>query len=354
MNKKTRFVLASVLTILLSTFSHVSTVYAQSGDLGLCPNGYQQGVVNTGFVQCHRESGRRNTREEAEILRLQREAVCTAHPNSEVTSSEIIGTSSGRFFARITCTVTRVISPGTVLCPDNSDEVYRAFDTLVCQNFGSASDTAAEAQVSLDEQIAACTATPGGRVIDSELAENSFDGITFFSASIACAFTTAATDNIDCPFGFRETGRDENAIECEVNERGLETLAEAQVIDINNRSICTDTTAGLGKINTNSMVGESSNAEFFSFVVCDISIARYSDFLDQNILRACDASCTEEVEQSRNCLNGGVVGGPGCIEAAMQTITRKCNTGPAFDGLCPLIMVTPAALVPLLLLDGDE
>lgn len=355
MNKILRFGFASLLTIFLGAFSHVSIVHAQSGDLGLCPNGYSQGVVTTGFVECHRESSRRNSREEAELLRLQREAVCTAHPNSEITFSEIVGTSSGQFFARLTCTVTRMIPPDTVLCPDNSEEVYRAFDTLICQNFGRASDTMLEAQASLDTQISECTASAGGMVLDSSIEENIFGDLTFFSASIACGFTTAATNNIECPFGFHETGRDEDSIECEANVRELETLAEAQEIDLSNRSICTDTTASLGTINDDeSMVGESSNAEFFSLVACDISIPRYGDFLDQNILRACDVSCTEEVEQSRNCLNGGTIGGPGCIENATQIIERACHTGPATDGLCPLIVVTPTVLVPLLLLDDEE
>ena len=353
MNKITRVILTSLLPILLSTIGHVSVVHALAVDLGLCPNGYTQGIVSTGFVECHRESSRMNTREEAEILRLQREAVCNAHPNSSITSSEIIGTASGQFFARLICTVTRDIPPGTVLCPENSEEVYRAFDTLVCQNFGMAFETVAAAQASLDTQIAECAANTGGMVIETELTENMFDGLTFFSASLACAIPTAATNIIECPFSFHETNRNQNSIECEVNDGSLETLAEAQEINQAKQSICTDTTASLGTVNAESMAGESSNAEFFSLVVCDIRIPRYGDFEDQTILRACDASCTEQLEQVRVCLNGGTVGGPGCIEASTQVIVRRCHTGPAPDGLCPLTLA-PMTVVPLLLLDDEE
>jgi hypothetical protein len=347
-----RSTLAIPLILLLASFSYVPIAHAQSGDLGLCPNGYTQGLVTTGFVECHRESSRRSTREEAELLRLQREAVCNAHPNSQITSSEIIGTSSGGFFARLICTVTRDIPEGTTLCPDNSEEVYRAFDTLVCQNFGSSFDTTEEAQTELDSQIADCTAAPGNSVLQTELSEEMFDGLTFYTASLACAFSTAATDTIECPFGFRETNRDENTIECEVNDREIETLAEAQEINLANQSICTDTTAGLATVNEQSMAGESSNSEFFSLVVCDIKIPSYGDFTDQNIIRACDASCTEEVEQVRVCLNGGIIGGPGCIEESTQMIVRRCNTGTQAGGLCQLV-ITPT-VVPILLLDDDD
>lgn len=355
MNKIIPLILASVLAVLLSSISQVSVVHAQSEELGLCPFGYDQRIVTTGFVECFR-STTRNTLAEAELGRLQREAVCNANPNSQVTSSAIVGTSSGRFEVMITCTVTRSIPPGTVLCPANSQEVYRAFDTLVCKDFGNPFDTVQQAEASLSAQIAACNAAPGGSVLDFEVTENIFtedpEDLTFFAASVACTFTTAATNNLECPFGFDEVGGDENIIECEAEDEGLESLAEADDVNQANQSICTDTTAGLGMVNGVS-VGQNTSSGFFSLVVCNISIPSYGDFADQSVIRACDASCTEEIEQVRPCLNGGIAGGPGCIEPSTQSIVRSCNTGTSSDGLCPL-PVTPNILTPLLLLDDEE
>lgn len=355
MNRIAPLIFASMLAVLLSAVSQVSIVYAQSEDLGLCPFGFDQRIVTTGFVECYRRTTR-DTLEEAELGRLQREAVCNANPNSRVTSSAIVGTSNGRFEVRITCTVSRSIPPGTVLCPANSEEVYRAFDTLVCQDFGNPFPTIQQAQISLNAQIAACNAAPGGSVLESELTENIFtedpEDLTFFSASVACRFTTAATNNIECPFRFDEVHRDDNIIVCEADDQDLENLAAAEVINQSNQSICTDTTAGLGLVNGAS-VGQSSNLDFFSLVVCNISIPRYGDFADQSIIRACDATCTEEIQQARACLNGGVIGGPGCIEASTQAIERSCNTGTKSDGLCPLI-IAPSTIIPLLLLDDEE
>lgn len=350
MNKLIRFFQVSALLLLQCAIFQVSTVHAQSGDLGLCPSGYQQGIVNTAFVECHRESSHTSTRAEAELLRIQREAVCNAHPNSIITSSEIVGTSSGSFYARLICTVTRAVPPGTTLCPDNSEEVYRAFDQLVCQYFGNAYATAQEARQSLAAQISECKATTGGVVIESELKEESFDDLTFYSTSLACGLPTAATDIIECPFGFYENSRDENTIECSDHDEAIETLAEARAQNQTIQSICTDTTAGLGTVNDDTMVGESSNSKFFSLVVCDIKIPSYGDFRDAKVVRACDNSCTEDIEQVRACLNGGTIGGPGCIQPSSRVIVRRCNTGPDRDGLCPLVLA-PMTIVPLLLLD---
>lgn len=345
-------VLKSCLIIIafLSTFNS-SLVHAE-GDLGLCPAGFEQGVVSTGFVECLRESSRRSTREQAELERLQREAICEAHPNSAVTSSAVFAEDDGRFFSMVVCTVTRSIPPGTVLCPDNSEEVYRAFDTLICQDFGNASLTAAQAQSALAEQIEACTSVAGGQIIDTELGEELFDDVMFFTSSVVCSLTTAAVDNIECPFGFRETDRDEDSIECEAEDRTHETLEEAESTSSNNMSICTDTTAGLGSVNPESMIGMTSNDGFFSLVVCDINIARFGEFEDSATIRACDATCTEEIEQARMCLNGGTIGGPGCIESSTQLVERRCNTGPLRGGSCPL--VTPMTDVTPLILFAEE
>jgi len=352
MNKLIRILQVSTLLLLQCALFQVSTVQAQSEDLGLCPSGYDQGIVSTTFVECHRESSHVSTREEAELLRIQREAVCNAHPNSIITSSEIVGDSEGRYYARLICTVTRAVPPGTTLCPDNSEEVYRAFDQLVCQYFGDADLTVQEAQQSLATQISECNATTGGVVIESELKEGSIDDLTFYFASLACGLPTAATDIIECPFGFDENNRDENTIECSDRDDAIETLAEAQAKNQTSQSICTDTTAGLGTVSDSRVEAETSNSKFFSLVVCDIKIPRYGDFRDATVVRACDNSCTEDIEQVRACLNGGTVGGPGCTQASSRVVTRRCNTGPERDGLCPLALA-PMTIIPSLLLDDE-
>ena len=82
------------LIVLLAALCSISPAQAQV-DLGLCPDGYSQGVVETGKVECYRESGRRSTRAQAEADRLAREAVCLDTPRASVTSSVIVGTESG-------------------------------------------------------------------------------------------------------------------------------------------------------------------------------------------------------------------------------------------------------------------
>lgn len=341
--------------IAIALISSISTsiVYAQI-DLQLCPVGFSQGTVTTGFVECYRESSNRSTREEAELERLQREAICQTHPNSVVTSSGIFGTSSGRFFSMVTCTVTRSIPDGTVLCPNDSEEVYRAFDTLVCQNFGNTTSTVEEAQTALNEQVLECTTNAEGQVIETELNEEVFDDIIFFTSSVSCSLTTAATDNIECPFNFSETDRDENTIECETQDRRYETLEEAETASDADKLICADTTAGLGSVSLESMVGITSNDSFFSLVICNITIPRYGDFEDSDVIRVCDATCTEEIEQSRICLNGGIIGGPGCIASSTQIIERRCNTGPSRESLCPLMVTPMTNVIPLLLFDEED
>lgn len=340
------------LILLLSMFTNTPLVHAEE-DLGLCPDGFDQGIVTTGFVECYRESGRRSTREQAEAERLEREAVCNANPNSEVTSSAILGTPSGGFFSAVTCTVSREVPEGTVLCPTTSEEIYRAFDVLICRDFGNAAETAAEAQAALDTQIAECNAAEGGRVLQTNLSEEEFDDIVFFTSSVTCAFATAATDIIECPLGFEETDRDDNMIRCVLNERPFESLDEANAANTAAQSLCTDTTAGLGTVDEFTTTGETSNSEFFSLTICNIRIPRFGDYEDDSVIRACDASCTEEVIESRECLNGGVVGGPGCIDPATRQIVKRCNTGPDKDGLCPLV-ITPSAILKPLLLDDEE
>jgi len=344
------------LVIILASLGSTAIVQAQSEDLGLCPDGYNQGLVTTGYVDCDRRSGNRNNIEEAELDRLDREAICLANPNSQVVSSQIVGTSSGRFYARITCRVTRPVTSGTVVCPENSTEVFRAFDTLACQYFGMASTTAAGAQALLDQQANDCTANFGGRLLLSSIKmdvseANPGQMVEFFRTSLACAKEIAPIDVFECPLGFDELSQsNDDMLVCGFDEESIETEAEAQALNTQVEEICTGTTAGLGVVSASNTFASTSDDGFITEVVCTIAIPRFSAFTDDSILRACDASCTESVLQTRSCLNGGDIGTPGCTLAASQTIERKCNTGPDRAGLCPLI-IAPTIVVSVLLLD---
>lgn len=352
-----RLVMYTLLSLVLGgacTLNPSSIAYAQSEDLGLCPSGYSQGLVTTGFVDCYRESSRRSDRDEAERDRLEREAICLANPNSSVFSSRIIGTSSGRFFSEITCQVTRQIAAGTTLCPSNSAEVFRAFDTLVCEYFGSASTTLAGSEAALQTQSAECVNDFGGRVLKSgvemEVAQGDID---FFFTSLSCATEIPPLDVFECPVGFDETGRSDTLLECEFENFSYETLAEAQAANAEEQLICTGTTAGLGVVENSVVEASTSGSGFFTRLECNVNIPMYGEFADSEVLRACDATCTETVEQLRICLNGGTAGGPGCLESATKEIERGCHTGIDLEGLCPLSVAPMTVVVPLLILDEE-
>lgn len=340
----------SMFAILLNTFLGVSTVHAQE-DLELCPDGYTQGTVRTESVDCYRSTSSRSDRADAELLRLQREAVCLATPNAEVTSSLILTNSNGNFFAEIICTVARPIPADTILCPDNSEEVSRAFNTLVCKNFGSSVFNIEEASSAIATQSTQCTTGFSGRVLMSGINEETFEDVTFFTTFLSCAREIPSTDIIECPYSFFEISRDENTIECSVSDREFETMEEAEGASQAAQDICTGTTDGLGSVSD--LVVVSSAGDFIFTVECEIRIARYGPFADSEFIRACDASCTEEVRQARPCLNGGIIASTGCTEASTQVIERRCNTGPDRSGLCPITAFPAANIVPLLLLDDD-
>ena len=342
----------SLCALINISAAFISPAFAQSEDLGLCPSGYSQGLVSTGFVDCYDTSSSNSNREVAEADRLEIEAACNLTPNSEITNSAILVNSSDRFFASVTCTITRVIPAGTVLCPGDSQEVYRAFNTLVCKYFGNAVATMPEAQTMLTAQSSECTAVPG-LILTSSIGEDSIDDTAYFFTNLECAIVTAQVDVIQCPYGFLKTGENNDILECRKNMRDYESLAEAQAANDVDQALCVDTTSGLGSV-VDFQIGLTSLQLFFSEVTCEVRKPRFGDFSDQTVLRACDATCTTTIEQTRDCLNGGVIGGPGCVGPGTQEIERRCNTGPSRDGLCPLDISTPTVITPLLLLDEDE
>lgn len=344
-----------LITAVIASAGSSMAAKASDSDLGLCPPGYDQGLVTTGFVNCSRRSGRRSTRQEAEADRLEREAICLANPNSIVLFSQIVGTSSGGFFSEIICQVSRPVPPGTELCPDDSAEVFRAFDTLVCEYFGSAATTAEDAQAMLDMQTTNCTASFAGRVLLSGIdMETAIGGeVDFFSTSLQCAKQIAPLDVFECPVNFNERDRSDTMLDCRAFDDSFETLSEAQAGNALIQEICTGTTAGLGTVSESLVQANTSGSGFSSSVDCEIKIPGFSDFADSETVRACDASCTESVIQTRVCINGGQLGGPGCTGSPSQTIERRCNTGPSPDSLCPLAVST-ATVIPILLLDDEE
>ena len=61
--------------------------------------------------------------------------------------------------------------------------------------------------------------------------------------------------------------------------------------------------------------------------------AFFGPIIGFQIVRACDATCTQDIELLRECVNGEV-GDPGCEGSPTIQQTQECNTGSA--GLCPV------------------
>jgi len=342
----------SAFAIVFNSIAGMHSAYA-SENLGLCPGGFTQGTVTIATVDCYRSTSARSDLADAQVLRLQREAVCLATPNAQVTSSIMRTNGSGQFFSEIICTISRTLPEDTVLCPADSEEAIRAFDTLVCEYFGNPATTMQAAQTAIEEQTSQCTTDFSGRVLGSMIEQQTFEGVDFFTTLLPCAIEIEDTEIIQCPYTFSERSRDSDIISCRVESENFATIEEATEASEVDQGICTSTTAGLGSVDE-FLISATSNGMFFSSTDCEIRIARYGSFADSSVIRACDASCTEEVEQTRPCLNGGTVGATGCTAESTQIVERRCNTGPNRSGLCPSTGIPAANIVPLLLLDQDR
>jgi len=329
---------------------------AASDAADLCPENFPSSIETVTHIDCFRVSSAQSDREDAEFLRLQREAECIAEPNSELIRSEIIVDRNGRFFASLTCRISLPVPEDTIACPDDSVEVYRAFNYLACKYFGTAANTEAMANASLLNDIVACeSADPVGTVLASSVmvAESADDDEPFFFSELSCGFNIPAIDVFECPVGFEEQSRTEDLLRCEREDEGIIDLDSAIDLNAQVQSICTTTTASLGSVvNTEIFLDTSSNT-FESEVDCEIALPRYGEFVDGEILRACDATCTEELEQVRPCINGSV-GDPGCTEEESQIVVQTCNTGTRLDSACPLLGVPAANIIPFLLLDEED
>jgi len=128
-------------------------------------------------------------------------------------------------------------------------------------------------------------------------------------------------------------------IRCVDTEIRLETLEEAQTEADSMALQCTEGTNGLGTVIEQQATAGSIANTFTALVFCDVSVARFVASSD-NVVRACDASCTEEIEQVSVCVNG-VVGETGCIGDPSQVFERRCTTGSDAAGLCPTPNMVP-------------
>lgn len=346
-------VLFSFYTFL--SFQFIPNAYAEDGS-ELCPENFPESLVTTAHVDCFRVTSSSFDREAVELLRLQREAECLAEPRSELIRSEIIITNNGRFQASLTCRINFVVPADTILCPDDSIETYRAFNYLACQYFGTASLSRAAATTALNNDVAACQAAqPAGQVLASAVltSESADDEERFYFSSVACGFEIPAIDVFECPVGYQEQNRSEDLLECERVDEGIPSIDEATALSIQVQDICTTTTAGLGSVVEVETTLDESSGTFRSEVDCDISLPRFGEFVDGDVVRACDASCTEDLEQVRRCVNGNV-GDPGCTENDTQILVRGCNTGTLRASACPIMGVPSANIVPLLLLQEED
>jgi len=343
---------ALIIVVLFLFLSGLSPETKAEDDLELCPDNFSQRLVTTTLVECFEQTRNRSDREDAERDRIEAEALCLFTPNARIASSDIFSTSSGgAFFAQIVCEVSRSLPPGTTLCPEESEELLRAFDSVFCGYFGSPTATMADAQVELASQNAACAAASGRGIRSEIMMELLEDETPFFFAETTCVLATAAVDVFECPPDFRQVDRDEDSLRCLFEDSGFDTQPEAQASLDSASAICETTTANLGTV-TDAITRETSNNQFAANVECEILIPRFGEFQDDQVTRACDASCTLDIQQLRPCINGGVVGGPGCTESDTQIISRKCNTGPDPEGLCPF-PVTTTTVIPTLLLDDE-
>lgn len=345
-----------VFFVYLAFSSELVPVAQAEGGSDLCPENFPEALVTTGHVDCFRVTSTLSDRDAVELLRLQREAECLAEPRSELIRSEIIVRSNGQFQASLTCRINLVVPNDTILCPDGSVEVYRAFNFMACRYFGSASLTLGAANTALASDTSACLAAePAGQVLSSaiQIAESADDDEPFFFTNVDCGFEIPAIDVFECPIGFDEEGRTEDELRCEREDFGLPDLEQANSLNDQVQAICTDTTAGLGSVEGAEISFDDSSDTFSLEVDCDIALPRFGEFSGDEVVRACDATCTEDIEQTRQCINGDI-GDPGCTEAATQILVEDCNTGTLRTSACPVLGIPAANIVPLLLLDEED
>ena len=290
----------------------------------------------------------------------------TVFGSSSVVSSsgEIIG-----FGANGSCTDISAEVGGVVSCPTDVldqnfssrtfSEQNRTADELVCITFPSPEDLADIENL--------CTSLLGDVVN------------TGSSFSTTCSFPAVAPTNpLVCPDGFRAYRSTAEVLNCIATPQSDSASSVQTMVDAANQT-CTDAvgvfaSTEIGEIQISQGFGGlrgkqlgpiqaqpqgavvsvpvTSSGLFGANVTCAIDQtaasgtepaddsaeepaeepASFSPFVFTRVIRACDATCTEDLELVRECINGEV-GEPGCEGSLTMLETLDCNTGSA--GLCP-------------------
>ena len=76
----------------------------------------------------------------------------------------------------------------------------------------------------------------------------------------------------------------------------------------------------------------------------------FSEYIDGAIVRACDTSCTQEIEQTRECI-GGEVGEGECVGELTRVIEKSCSAG---EGMCPINAETRGTIQDNILIEPDS
>jgi len=295
-----------------------------------------------------------------------------------VTSSgEIIGFGANGSCSNLSAEVGGVVScPTNVLdqnfVPREFSEQSRTAEELICTNFANTEEDLANV-----ENL--CTSLLGV-VIDN--------GSSIFTQ---CSFPAVAPTNpLVCPDGFRAYRSTAEVLNCIASPQSDSVSSVQTLVDTANQA-CTDAagvfaSTEVGEIQISQGFGRprakqlgpiqaqpqgevvtvpvTGSGLFGANVTCaiDQSAASGTDPADDQtffspfafegeVVRACDATCTRDIELSRECINGEV-GDPGCEGPITTQEVRDCNTG--LGGLCPIDVETilPGAL--FLLLPEEE
>ncbi|MFT5135260.1 MAG: outer membrane lipase/esterase [Arenicella sp.] len=76
----------------------------------------------------------------------------------------------------------------------------------------------------------------------------------------------------------------------------------------------------------------------------------FSDYIDGPVIRACDSSCTQEVEQTRECI-GGEVGQGACVGELSRVVEKSCSAG---QGMCPINAATRGTIQDNVLIEPNS
>lgn len=234
------------------------------------------------------------------------------------------------------CCFSSMVYAQTAACPSGYTETNRTATVLKCTVLDAAPSSMEEAEELKVQLTASCTAFAGATLVSSSTGFASAGG---WFAQAACDVPRGVTNARVCPTGFVESFRNETILMC----NGFSIAAtsdEAKDLQTANKDVCTATMAA-AIVETYGPVSTSTSG-FIAYVNCQITLPIWGEFVNSSIVRACDATCTQEAEQTRVCINGDI-GIPNCLGTTTQTVIQECNTGTA--GLCPFSVVPPTMLL---------